>query len=190
MIRNRRLGDCVATAYVNTPGQPGYFSNIPTGQTIPATCQEQMCSPGATVTPLMLSANHDPNFLATILATGYVSDGQGGYVCQDPRVPPGSYLAPGTWNGDCNNPVVADAQGNMAYVAACYPNTPLGVSLASQQAGGGPVSLNPTSAAATTPAPAAAAPSSVLSSLSGLPWYYYAGGAAALLFLFGGGGKR
>jgi hypothetical protein len=105
--------------------------------------------------------------------------------------PPGSTLASGTWNGDCNNPVVADAQGNLAYVAACYPNTPLGISLASQQAGGGPVSLNPSSAAATTPAPAPAAPSSLLSSLSGLPWYYYAGGAAALLFLFSGtGGGR
>ena len=90
-------------------------------------------------------------------------------------------LGPGTWNGDCNNPVVADAQGNLAYVKACYPNTPLGAYLASQPAGG-PLTLNPP---ATTPA-TPAAPSSLASTLTSLPWYYYAGGAAALLFLFSG----
>lgn len=92
--------------------------------------------------------------------------------------PPGSTLAPGTWNGDCSNPVVADAAGNLAYVQACYPNTPLGAYLASQP---------PSSAVMTTggqaPAPATA-PAAALNALAGLPWYYYAGGAAALYFLF------
>lgn len=96
--------------------------------------------------------------------------------------PPGSTLAPGTWNGDCNNPVVADAQGNLAYVKACYPNTPLGSYLASQPAGG-PLTLNPPTPATPAPTAAAATPAG-LSSLSSVPWYYWAAGATALLFLF------
>lgn len=109
-----------------------------------------------------------------------------GPVCTGPN---GTMLAPGTWNGDCNNPVVADAQGNLAYVQACYPNTPLGAYLASQNQSA-PLTLNPNSAPSTT---AAATPttsaSSLVSSLTALPWYYYAGGAALLFTLFSGGGS-
>lgn len=88
-------------------------------------------------------------------------------------------LAPGTFNGDCNNPVIADAQGNLAYIKACYPNTPLAEYLASQSPGA-PLTLNPPPSVLTSMPTVIGTPAS----LSSLPWYYYAGGAAVLLFLF------
>jgi hypothetical protein len=163
MIRRKhglgKLGDCVPAAYTNTPGQPGYFSSIPTGQIIPATCQEYTCTPGATVSPLMLSANHDPAFIATITATGYVPDGQGGYIC--PQVPKNQ------------NPV--------------YPvSSPQQITATTQQVSNIslPPAIAPTAYAPVTVTLPSQTDTSTSSTLSSIPWYVWLGGAAALYYAF------
>lgn len=62
------LGDCVASSYINTPGQSGYFSNIPTGQVIPATCQDYVNFLSPVLDASYLGANQDPNLQNTINA--------------------------------------------------------------------------------------------------------------------------
>lgn len=170
MIRNRVIGRRIGDAPLYIPGEPLY-----------SFCdgQDPRCVPN----PNPIYAPGSPQYNAAV-AAGAVDPRTG--RSYPPYTPPpavegpAANLAPGIWNGDCNNPVVADAAGNLAYIAKCYPNTPLGNMLASQQQGGGPLSLNPAAPVAVSSMPTVIGTPNP----SGVPWYYWAGGAAAAFFLF------